>query len=153
MNWYDGKPLEEKMARVKKILEKMDGPVAIIGESAGATVALLAAAEYKNVHTLITICGVAQPTTPISPYLQHRAPALPEAVKRLDSLSFASSLSIHSLRSWYDPVVGKKYSVAPAATVHTLLVPGHLFTILCCLTVLSWYVIRLVRDKEHLLPL
>ena len=155
MNWYDGKPLAEKMVRVEEALKSAgkSTPVAIVGESAGASIALLAATKYKNIHTLITICGVTRPTTPISPYLQYRAPALPEAVAQLDGIALASSLSIHSLRSWYDPVVGKEYSTAPTAKVHTLLTPGHLFTILCCLTVFSGYVVRLTRNKAHLSPL
>src|SRR3546814_5836495 len=56
-----------------------DERIVLVGESAGASLALHTAAVDTRVSKVITLCGVAVPTTPVSARLRRKAPALDQA--------------------------------------------------------------------------
>lgn len=143
--WYDGRDLAEKSERAIRAIKEAENrgqKVVLIGESAGGALALNVAAK-TNVHRVITLCGVATGNTPISPYIRKRAPALDEAVKKIDSLQI--NAPIVSLRGILDTTVGKRYSTARGARPYVIAAFGHLMTIVFCLTIYAPYVIRLVK--------
>lgn len=143
ISWYDGGSFEEKMKRIASAIESADSKrVVLIGESAGATLALHTSLGYKNIHRVITLCGVAQPGTPVSGHLRRRAPALDEAVNTLPE-NF--SVSVHSVRALYDGTVGKKWSKTNGATIHTIWMIGHRMTIVACLTVLAPLMVSIAK--------
>lgn len=144
VKWYDGENLDTKRARVIEAIEACPkgARIVLIGESAGATLALAAAESDKRVQRVITLCGVTRQTTPVSSYLRRKAPALDQGVKALGK---DCPVEVHSIRALMDGVVGKRYSVAPGATEHVVWSIGHLTTIAFCLTIFSWYVIRLAK--------
>jgi pimeloyl-ACP methyl ester carboxylesterase len=134
ITWYDGGPLEQKTELVAAAIDRAHGKrVVIIGESAGATLALHAA-SHPAVVRVITLCGVTRPDTPVSNYLRRRAPALDTAVRTLPK-SFDTD--VHSIRAVADGVVNKRYSVAPGAKAHVMWTVGHLMTIALSLTCLA----------------
>lgn len=145
IKWYDGENMEVKLARVAKAIEACpnDARIVLIGESAGATLALATAESDTRVHRVITLCGVARQATPVSSYLRRKAPALDQGVK---SLGDECPVEIHSIRALVDGVVGKRYSVASGATEHVVWSIGHLTTITLCLTLYSVYVIHLAKQ-------
>ncbi len=146
MTWYDRQGFEQKYERIISAVERTEegSRVVVIGESAGASIALHAA-SHKRVARVITLCGVAQSTTPISSYISKRAPALRVATRTIPS---TSSYDVHSVRAAFDSVVGKKFSSADGAKLHTVWSAGHLFTILLCLTLLAPLMVTIAKTKK-----
>lgn len=144
--WYDGGSMHAKLQRIEVAIERAPkgSRLVLIGESAGATLALHMA-ERKKVDRIITLCGVTQPDTPVSNYLRRRAPALHEAVS---SLGTSYTTDIHSVRAVIDGVVGKKHSVVRNASTHVIWTVGHLSTIVLCLTVLSPYIASIAKKSK-----
>lgn len=144
ITWYDGDDFETKYRLVTQAVARAaTDRVVLIGESAGATLALHAAADPQlRIAKVITLCGVTRRTTPISPYLRRRAPALDHAVRHLPE---AYRTPIISLRATFDHVVGRRSSIAVGATERVIWSVGHLFTIMLCLTLLAPYVVHMAR--------
>ncbi len=134
IKWYDGESLESKLARVTAAIDQVPPgqTIVLVGESAGASLALHASARHERISGVITLCGVTRNFTPISSYLRKRAPALDEAVNTLPN---DFNVDVHSLRAVIDGVVGSKYSSTSNATRHIIWSVGHLSTIFLCLTV------------------
>ena len=145
MTWYDGKAFDQKYNRITSAIDgiKDNSRIVVIGESAGATMALQVA-NHPRVSRVITLCGVARPTTPISSYFNKRAPALIVATR---SVPNTSDYDVHSVRAVIDGVVGKKYSTASGAKQHTIWTVGHLFTILLCLTILAPLMVTIAKNQ------
>mgnify|MGYP001007833652 CR=1 FL=1 len=146
LDWNDGGSFEGKMSKVQDALNQAGqrSRVVVIGESAGATLALHAASS-ADVYRVITLCGVTQPSTPISPYLQKMSPALLESTR---SIPNTANNDVHSIRAAIDPVVGKKYSTATGAKSHTIWAIGHFVTILLCLTILSPLMVTIAKMSK-----
>ena len=136
ITWYDGGDLQSKLEYVQRAIDRApdDARIVLIGESAGATLALHAAQADSRIKRVVTLCGVARPSTPVSSYLRRRAPALNQAV---DTLPTVSGVDVQCVRAFVDGVVNKKYSVIPGAKEHVVWSVGHLTTIVLCLTVLA----------------
>lgn len=147
VNWYDGGSMESKLAGIRRAIDAVPAGrrVVLIGESAGATLALHTADRDSRVRRVITLCGVARPSTPVSGYLRRKAPALSHGV---DSLSDTYTTDVHSVRAVVDGVVGKRYSVVAGATEHVVWSVGHVSTIVLCLTVLSPFMAHLAKAKS-----
>ena len=146
MTWHDGEGFEQKYDRITDAINsiKDNSRIVVIGESAGATIALQVASHSK-ISRVITLCGVAQPTTPISPHFNKRAPALMPATRAVPN---TNDYDVHSVRAAIDGVVGKKYSTATGATRHTIWSTGHLLTILLCLTLLSSLMVTIAKTNK-----
>ena len=131
--WYDKGSMDSKLAKIQSVIDNVpkDVHIVLIGESAGATLALHTAQRDKRVNRVITLCGVARSFTPVSNYLRAKAPALDQAV---DSLREDSTVDVHSVRAFIDGVVGSKYSSTEHAVQHVIWSVGHLTTIALCLT-------------------
>lgn len=135
ITWHDGGDFEQKMRYIDQAIGRTVGErIVLIGESAGATLALHASTNHKRIHRVITLCGVAQPGTPVSSYLRKRAPALDTAVSTLPQMF---DVDVHSVRGLVDWTVGRRWSKTDRATVHTIWTIGHRMTIIVCLTVLA----------------
>lgn len=145
-DWYDGSSFEQKIKEVEDIVGRLgaNSRIVIIGESAGASIALHAA-QLPNVRRVITLCGVAQPGTPISSYLQTKSPALLDATR---SIPNTENYDVHSVRAVADSVVGKKYSSATGAKSHVIYTVGHFATIVICLTVLSLLMVTIAKKSK-----
>lgn len=140
MNWSIESELAPKIQRLESAIRRaaVDGKqVVLVGESAGAAVALLS--DTTEVKKVITICGVANGAIQIGEGYAKRAAALRPAVDELRKREKSNSLhkNIHSFRASFDEVVYKKHSVAKGATEHVLWSPGHMITIILGLTLLS----------------
>ena len=145
LTWYDGGSFDKKYALIQASIDtasKDNARIIVIGESAGASLALIAAERNAAVAHVMTLCGVTQPNTPIAQSLRRRAPALDEAVGRLSQHDQRPSLQRTSLRAFIDSTVGKRYSIASGADERIVWSVGHLLTIVLCLTVFSPYMVR-----------
>lgn len=139
--------MESKLERISKAIDQVEGKnrLVLIGESAGASLALHVGANDSRVTRVITLCGVARPDTPVSSYLRRRAPALNEGV---DSLNESYSIDVHSVRAVADGVVAKRYSVVKGAKEHVIWSIGHLTTIALCLTILAPAISAIAKKQK-----
>lgn len=146
IKWYDGGSMDSKLARITTAIDNTapDRRIVLIGESAGASLALQAGESDPRVTRVITLCGVARPDTPVSSYLRRRAPALNEAVNTLND---SYNIDVHSVRAAVDGVVGKRYSVVKGATTHVIWSIGHLTTIALCLTIYAPIISAIAKSK------
>lgn len=144
IDWFDGRDMDQKMSLVKAAIDT--GPassrIVLIGESAGATLALHTSVANKRIDRVITLCGVARPDTPVSAVLRRKAPALDQAVNTLPE---HFDVSVHSVRAAIDNVVRPKYSSVLGAHRHVVWFVGHLATIVLCLTILAPYMVRIAK--------
>ncbi|MDQ5932577.1 MAG: hypothetical protein QG649_662 [Patescibacteria group bacterium] len=148
ITWSDKGTFESKLALVRAAVQATpkSAQVVLIGESAGATLALHVANSSSRVKRVITLCGVASRHAPISATLRQSVPALHKAVSSLPTS--LTEVDTHSIRAWYDPVVNNRHSVASGAQVHTVPLIGHLFTIGVCLTLLAPYLVAIAKSNK-----
>lgn len=149
MNWSTEVELQPKIQRVESAIRraKVDSKeVVVIGESAGAAIALIS--DSSEVKKVLTICGVANGAIQIGDGYAKRAAALRPAVDELRKREVADRLpkNIHSFRAVFDEVVYKKHSVAQGATEHVLWIVGHMITIFMALTLLSSILVIEAKD-------
>lgn len=154
MQWYDGKPYDEKYKRVIAAIEASQArgySVSLVGESAGGSMAMNVFARTESIHRLISLCGVNSYRTPISPRIFKRGPAFKESVSILNE-SQAKAIKdrlkrISSVTAVFDQTVPIKTNIIPGARRVTLWSIGHLTTILLCLSLFSFIVVREVRRQ------
>lgn len=152
MQWYDGRPYDEKYQRVLAAIKKAEAAghkVTLIGESAGASMAMNVFAEDTFLHRMISLCGVNNYNTPISPRIFQRGPAFKESVELLNNsqhIAIASRADrIVSVTALHDPTVSVEKNRIPGIRHIVVRSLGHLTTILLCLSFCSFLLIREVR--------
>lgn len=147
MNWDTERELAPKEARLEEAIQqakKQGFRVSLVGESAGSTVAISAAAKHDL--RLITICGVNNPEMHIAPITQRRAPALKKALGQVKrSFETLNLLKVHAITALSDGVVTPRNATIKGAHNHRLFSLGHGFTISLCLTLLSGYIVHLAK--------
>jgi pimeloyl-ACP methyl ester carboxylesterase len=152
MNWYGIETYDDQFQRSSDIilsLAKNGARISLVGESAGASMAINLFAAHPEITSLVTIAGVNQATTPVAPRTLRKGPSFEESRRRVgDSLvmlSQARRRNIHTVSALFDSVVMARYSRMNGANNHRILAIGHFMTIAICLTVYSWYIIYLTR--------
>lgn len=143
MNWASEPELDAKLRAVESAIARAetDGKtVSLVGESGGGAIALLIAQNHSSIHSVVTVCGVANEKIHIGPSFEARAKALPIAVKQLRTDQITSP--IHNYYAAFDEVISSKHSRTPGAVHHKLWTVGHFVTILVCLTALAPVIIR-----------
>lgn len=144
IDWFDGRDMDQKMSLVKAAIDTVPASsrIVLIGESAGATLALHTSVVDKRVGRVITLCGVARPDTPVSAVLRRKIPALDQAVNTLPE---RFDVDIHSIRAAVDNVVRPRYSSVLGSKRHVVWSVGHLATIVLCLTILAPYMVHIAK--------
>lgn len=152
MQWYNGLTYEEKLALIETQLQRVSvegHTVSIVAESAGAAIALRVFANHPEVHCLVTICGVLDPSIKISPAILTNSPAFKQAVgtiamSRLDVKDRLDMITI--ITSSYDPVVDQRKNVINGAEIIRLPSRGHLFVVALCLTIYARKIATLIKS-------
>lgn len=141
MRWSHETSYMAKYTRIVdaiKAAESRGEEVVLIGESAGASMALNVFAARPSVVRLITVCGVNAPDIKIAPRLQRRNPAFVESVEHLtDSLARLDTSKITTLYALYDESVADRYTKISGANQRRLYGIGHLGTIILTLTIFA----------------
>lgn len=147
IDWYDGRDMDQKMSLIKGAINTAPkrSCIVLVGESAGATLALHTSVVDKRVDRVITLCGVARPDTPISSRLRRKVPALDQATNTLPE---HFDVSVHSVQAAIDNVVRPKYSTVLGAHRHVIWFVGHLATIVLCLTILAPYMVHIAKASK-----
>ena len=151
VKWYGGGTYEEKLAlvtkRAKEAITK-GCEVTLIGESAGASLAINAAAQLPDLHKIILVAGVNSSKLSISPRIQRRSKSFVASSRAItDSLVKVSPSKIHTVRALVDGTVSPRFNDIPGAYKHIIWSIGHIPTILLCLTLLSPVLVKIIRSK------
>lgn len=148
MRWYDRGDLSSKRTKVDKAIDaavEQGKTVYLVGESAGASLAIDALASRPEVAGLLTLCGVDTAEAPVAPSLKQRAPAFAEALNELPrALKGLDTAKVSTVSSLWDPVVNIRYSSLAGADNHRLPSIGHIVTIALGLTVFRRKLIKLL---------
>jgi len=154
MKWYDGKSYDEKYQRVETAVRNAQAlgfTVSIVGESAGASMAMNVFAQTSSVHRLISLCGVNSSHTPISPRIFKRSPGFKQSVSRVDrsrTKVIASRVGqVTSIIARSDSTVPPEKNSISGARQIEIWSMGHIFTIVLCLSICSFIVIQQVRRR------
>ncbi len=149
MSWSSEPELSPKIQRVEAAIRRAQNDrkkIVIVGESAGAAIALKIYADGANLHKLITVCGVANPGIHIGTSIARRTPALHTVIEDLRTARFPKKAGVmHCYRAAYDEVISSLNTIAPGARVHTLWATGHSTTIALSLTLYSPIIIKSIR--------
>jgi len=148
VKWHEEKTLDNVCSRVKLAIDEARAKgfvVSLMAESAGASIAINVAAGDENIHRLVTICGVDSSHMNVSETL----PLLRESIHRLSaSLPGINLKRTHVITALFDSTVARHFSIIPGAQHHRLFTIGHRVTVILCLTLLSGYVISLVKREK-----
>lgn len=149
MQWYDGKDYDEKFARVETAIKDAQSKgyrVSLIGESAGASMAMNVFAHDTSPRRMISLCGVNNSTIPISSHIYKRSLAFKKSVSLLDnSQNKAQVRRVVSVTGFFDPRVSVEKNIIPGAKHIKVLSIGHLTTIILCLSLYSFVLIRAIK--------
>ena len=153
MNWYgDDQNFNKKQAIVLRAFDKaiQDGyTVSLIGESAGASMALNVAALRPVFHRVITIAGLNDTNTDISPSIRGRSPSFLHSVHAIRTAMEKLDVSrVHTIRGLIDSTVYARHTRISGAHNHFVPGIGHLITIGLCLTLFAPYVIKLIKQRQ-----
>lgn len=115
---------DQKWQQFSKKIES-NGPIAIIGISAGASVAIRTLLAYPaKVKKVVTICGPIYPKLMNPATLHQHYPVLERSLERL-SLSGLPAERVLTLRPLYDNVVNTKAMLIDGARNKRMLIIGH----------------------------
>jgi hypothetical protein len=152
MQWYDGESYDEKYARVKAAIEageKQGYTVSIIGESAGASMAMNIFSRTPSLHKMISLCGVNLSSAPVSPHIFARSPAFKQAVSSLtaskDQAVSNRAADILVVVGFVDTKVPPLKNRITGVGQRKVFGFGHIPTILLCLSVYSFMLIREIK--------
>jgi len=148
MQWNDGASYDEKyddVVRAIKAAQAEGFRVSLVGESAGASMAMNVFAKDTSLHRIVSLSGVNSHRTPISPHLFAKSPAFEQSVSNLHQSQQRSVVDrkhqISSITALVDATVPVK--VNKIKMVRSFRVPsiGHVPTILLCLSIYSFIIV------------
>lgn len=152
MQWYGGDSYQVCFNAILAAIKRAEAKgykVTLVGESAGASIAINVAASQPNLHGLITLCGVTHPHATVSPLIRKKSPAFNESLSYLEtSLPKLNLATTHCIRALFDFVVVRKYSLIEGAHHHAVWGVGHLLVISLCLSLYSGYIVRIARTIQ-----
>lgn len=149
MQWYDGRSFEEKFDRVEIAVEKAVAKgynVSLVGESAGASMAMNVFSRNNSIDRMMSLCGVNYSHANISPQIFKKSPAFKTSVSLLEqsrSVAVGDKLDrIVSVTAISDPTVSVKKNTIPGAKHIMIWSIGHFTTIVLCLSIFSFVLVR-----------
>lgn len=155
MQWYGGGDLSTRYNAVIAAIDRAqrDGRrVILVGESAGASLAINVAARRSDIHGLMTVCGIANSRAEVSPLIRKKSPAFDQSLDHLaQSLEELDVATVCNVRAIADSVVPKRSSIIPGARQRVVWSVGHIVTITLCLSVyggLFIYFARMIKKVQ-----
>ena len=149
MQWDSGEAYQQKALRLKQAIvsaQQSGYTVSLIGESAGASIALNVAADTPGIHHIVTLAGVTSSDLPIWPVTKKRSPSFVVSASKInDSLKHLDTSRIHTVHALIDRIVSPRYNDIVGAHNHQLLSVGHIPTIVLCLTLFSPFIVSLIK--------
>lgn len=152
MKWYNGRPYNEKLQKIRDSIERAQNngqTVSLIGESAGASIAMNAFATDKSLNKIISLCGVNNGRTHISKLILEKSPAFEKSIRLLpgsQKLALENRRNqITSVTGLVDRTVPVEKNIIPGVEQIKIWFIGHIPTIFLCLTLGSFVLIREIK--------
>ncbi|MNY14510.1 Alpha/beta hydrolase family protein [compost metagenome] len=150
VQWYGGGDLEARYAMVAAAVNRAQWRgcrVILVGESAGASLAINVASRCPDVDGLMTICGIANPRAEVSAAIRKKSPAFNQSLGWLKAdIDELDTTKVCNLRAVIDPVVPRGSSVILGAKQRVIWSVGHIVTIALCLSLYGGLVVYLARS-------
>ncbi|MEP7205055.1 MAG: hypothetical protein ABI716_02585 [Candidatus Saccharibacteria bacterium] len=154
MQWYDGEPYQAKyeliVAAVSAAQEK-GYCVSLVGESAGASIAMNAFSRDDRLYRFISLCGVNSFHSSISPRILANSPAFKQSLSHLAASQWvavrARPDSIISMSALSDSVVSVSKNRIKGVKNKRIFSVGHLTSIFLCLSIFSCVVVGEIKKK------
>lgn len=154
MQWYDGESYQTKYnsVTVAIVVAKEQGyTVSLVGESAGASMAMNVFAHNESLHRFISLCGVNSFHASVSPRILARSPAFKESLTNLAASQRQAlreqSERITSITALSDSVVSPAKNKIEGVRHKRIFSIGHLPSILLGLSLLSFTIIGEIKRK------
>ncbi len=152
MRWASSETYVDKAKRLEQAIihaQKAGYTISLVGESAGASIALNVAATTPGIHRIVTVAGVTSSDLPIWDSTKKRFPVfVVSAAKINDSLKRIDTSRIHTIHALADRIVTPRYNDIAGAHNHCVPSIGHFLTVSLCLTLFSPYVIFLIKYSK-----
>ena len=135
LDWANDEPFESKLTRLVAKIDELakDGPVSLVGVSAGAGAVLNAYALRPNIKSVVLICGKVQHPETINPSYFERNPAFKSSAfmvaGSLAKLSNLQRARIMSIRPLSDQTVPPNHTIVPGAVAKVVGSHGHIQSI------------------------
>jgi hypothetical protein len=148
MSWSDGLSYDSKLKKLNQAIDRsMDKKIVLIGESAGASIAINAyAARETDIYRVITLCGKNSGADTVADHLYIKNPAFKDSIRLADRnikrLSKEQARHFTSMYPLHDPVIPAHESIVPGSREVRLWTLGHLISILLALSCLSFILVR-----------
>lgn len=154
MQWYDGESYQIKFDSVTAAVmaaKEKGYTVSLVGESAGASMAMNVFAQEESLRRLISLCGVNSFHASVSPRILVRSPAFKESLRHLaESQKTAVSQrhkDIISIAALSDPTVSVSKNRINGVKNMQVFSIGHITSILLCLSFFGFIVTREIKRK------
>lgn len=149
MKWYGGGDLATRCAMVAAAIDRAQRRgrrVILVGESAGASLAINVASRRSDIHGLMTICGIVNSRAEVSSTIRKKSPAFNQSLAQLEhDIRELDLAKVCNVRAGVDSIVPKRSSVIPGATQRIIWSVGHVTTVALCLSVYGGLLVRFAR--------
>jgi hypothetical protein len=120
--------------------------VILVGESAGASLAINVVSRRSDIHGLMTICGIVNSRAEVSSVIRKKSPAFNQSLAQLEyDIRELDLAKVCNVRAVVDSIVPRRSSVIPGATQRIVWSVGHVTTVALCLSVYGGLLVRFVR--------
>jgi pimeloyl-ACP methyl ester carboxylesterase len=149
MKWYGGGDLATRYATVTAAIDRAQQRgrrVILVGESAGASLAINVASRRPDIHGLMTICGIVNSRAEVSSVIRKKSTAFNQSLAQLEyDIRELDLAKVCNVRAVVDSIVPRRSSVIPGATQRIVWSVGHVTTVALCLSVYGGLLVRFVR--------
>jgi carboxylesterase type B len=153
MDWADKRPFADKLSSLLNHIDELAAgghQVSLVGESAGASAAIVAyAARPQTVHRVACICGKLRNAQTISTYTYRHNPAFKESMAALEtalhSLSSDQLKRIRSVHPLADPTVPVGDTRIEGTEERTIPTIGHATSIVLGNIFFSWRLVPFLK--------
>lgn len=154
MQWYGGGDLATRHTMVAAAIDRAQQRgrrVILVGESAGASLAINVASRRPDIHGLMTICGIVSSRAEVSAAIRKKSPAFNQSLAQLEGDVRELDLAkVCNVRAVVDSIVPRQSSVIPGATERVVWSVGHVTTVALCLSVYSGLLVHFARAIKKL---
>lgn len=154
MQWYGGGDLATRYAMVAAAIDRAQQRgrrVILVGESAGASLAINVASRRPDIYGLMTICGIVNSRAEVSAAIRKKSPVFNQSLAQLEyDIRELDLAKVCNVRAMVDSIVPKQSSVIPGATQRIIWSVGHVTTVTLCLSLYSGFLVYFARTIKKI---